>query len=358
MIDTNAVLGYAWPLVVSPGEEVAFHLSSPSLTAADAMVVRVRCADPDPAGPGLKMHEPGSALDGTLALREQKLHPGSCAVIPNSPALTGFAGFTAGAFVWPTLPGERAQTILARWQETTQEGWRLGLDEAGHVEFVIGHQGRIWRAISPLPLQTREWAVIAGVWDPAAATIRVMVRSLDPQGGRDRGGIAEAEGPAALAWPDAVPLTFAAHSSPALACYDGKIDRPRLYAAPLSLDALHHLCEAYRPAPGDPALIGAWDFSQGIPTSCITDLSANRLDGTLVQMPTRAMTGANWNSSTERWTEAPEQYGAIHFHSDDMHDAGWQEDVRFTVPADWRSGFYALRLRARQGEENPVESFV
>ena len=36
MRDTTAVLGYTWPLVVSPGESVAFHLSSPSLTQAQA----------------------------------------------------------------------------------------------------------------------------------------------------------------------------------------------------------------------------------------------------------------------------------------------------------------------------------
>jgi N,N-dimethylformamidase len=65
MTDTTAVLGYAWPLIVSPGEEITFQLSSSTLEHADAAVVRVRCGDPDPAGPGLKLTEPGSPIDGS-----------------------------------------------------------------------------------------------------------------------------------------------------------------------------------------------------------------------------------------------------------------------------------------------------
>ncbi|MFC7555473.1 N,N-dimethylformamidase beta subunit family domain-containing protein [Pseudoroseomonas wenyumeiae] len=105
-------------------------------------------------------------------------------------------------------------------------------------------------------------------------------------------------------------------------------------------------------------LLAAWDFSDGIPTDRLRDLSANRLDGVLRQMPTRAMTGANWDGSTRSWTEAPWQYGAIHFHRDDMADAGWASDLCLTVPADWKPGFYALRLRARTDSPEPVESFV
>lgn len=361
MIDTNTVLGYAWPLVVSPGEAVAFHLSSSGPRSVEAEIVRVRCADPDPDGPGLRLHAPGTSLDGVLAVRKQPLFPGSCAVVADAPVLQSLGGFTAGAFIWPTLPHGRAQTVLARWREATQDGWRLGLDAAGHVEFVIGSQGRLWRAVSPRPLHAREWVLIGGAWDPAASRLTVMVRSLDPQAGRDSSGIGTASGPAGIAWPADTCLSIAAigsESAPPVACYDGKIDRPRLHAAIGSLDDLHRLCETRKPAAGDPALIAAWDFSLGIPSSGIVDLSANRLHGTLRQMPARAMTGANWDGSTDRWTEAPWQYGAIHFHSDDMADAGWEETARFVVPEEWRSGFYALRLSATGAAGQRIESFV
>ncbi len=87
-------------------------------------------------------------------------------------------------------------------------------------------------------------------------------------------------------------------------------------------------------------------------------MSANRLHGKLRQMPARGMTGTNWDGSSDRWTERPDQYGAIHFHSDDMADAEWTPNLDFTIPQDWRSGFYALRLRAHPPGAEAVESFV
>ena len=42
----------------------------------------------------------------------------------------------------------------------------------------------------------------------------------------------------------------------------------------------------------------------------------------------------------------PEEYGAIHFHDDDLGDANWDVDFEFTVPEGMRSGVYAARVRA------------
>ncbi len=351
MIDSTAVLGYAWPLIASPGESVAFHLSAETLRAAEASIVRVRCADPDPAGPGLKLTTLGSTLDGTTALTHQKLYPGSFATIADTPLLATLPALTACAFIWPTRPGAGPQTVIARSNGTA--GWRLGLDEQGRPEFVVSTAAGSFRAVGDHALLEREWVLLGGSVD-AAGQLRLVVRSIDPQSGRDRSTDIHAEGPAEVAWPAETALTIAAHGNPATNHFDGKIDRPRLYAASLGPDAMRALAE---PDVTDPALVAAWDFSAGIPTRAIHDRSSNRLDGTLHQTPTRGMTGANWNGTTERWTEAPHQYGAIHFHSDDMSDAGWTPTLRIDIPADWRSGFYALRLTA-DAAGTPVESYV
>jgi N,N-dimethylformamidase len=360
MIDTTAVLGYAWPLVVSAGEPIAFHLSSPTLASAEATVTRVRCADPDPDGPGLQLKELETPINGAVALSHQPIHPGSCAVVADSPAFANLMSFTVGAFVWPTAPGGRAQTLVARWRDDLQQGWRLGLDADGRLEFVVATPEGRWRVVGARPMPGREWALVGGVCDPVAGKLRLIERGVDTQAGRGRDTIAEADGPKGVTWPRDLPLMIAAHEANATALgagfYDGKIDRPRLHASALSADGLHRICEA--PNASDPALIGAWDFSREIPTDKIIDLSAHRSHGVLRQMPTRAMTGANWDGSSDRWTETPEQYGAIHFHSDDMADAGWSPTLKMTIPSDWRSGFHALRLRATNGEGTPVESYV
>ena len=59
------------------------------------------------------------------------------------------------------------------------------------------------------------------------------------------------------------------------------------------------------------------------------------------------MTGWNWQGIDEVFIHAPAQYGAIHFHEDDLEDCRWETDIAWTVPDDLRSG--RLRAAARPG---------
>ncbi len=357
MKDTTSVLGYAWPLAVSPGETIAFHLSSATLTQADAKVVRVRCGDPDPEGPGLKVTAPGTAIDGKVALRHQPIHPGSAAIVVDAPSLRAQT-ISLGCFLWPTAPLTGPQTVLSRWREDLGAGWRLGLDAEGHLVFEVAGATGSGRLRAARPVLEREWIFVGASYDAASGALTLVQRSLDPQAGRDTSGAFNRPGPAGLAWPAETALVIAAHARQAGSDpltgghYDGKIDRPRLFGAVLPEEVLRRACEAVAPSSADPALIGAWDFSQAMASETVRDLSTNRLDGRLRHLPMRAMTGANWDGSAVQWTEKPELYGAIHFHSDDMADCGWSPDLTLTVPEDWRSGFYALRLTARDGSND------
>ena len=73
------------------------------------------------------------------------------------------------------------------------------------------------------------------------------------------------------------------------------------------------------------------------PSACPT-APPNQLHGQTVNMPARGMKGYNWTGRTMNWQDAPEQYGAIHFHDDDVYDAGWEADFHLTVPANLKSG--------------------
>jgi N,N-dimethylformamidase len=354
MTNTNAVLGYAWPLIVSPGEEITFRLSSERLAQAEARVVRVRCADPDPNGPGIRVVPLGSAVDGPVALRHQPIHPGSHGIVEDPQGLDGLAALSVGAFLWPTRPGAGEQAILARWTAEGR-GWRLGLDAEGRLALTVADGVRSWTVTAPVPLLEREWVFVGGVLDGRAGRLRVVQRSLDPQAGRDRSAVAEAPGPARMPDTAGAPLTIAACAGHAH--LDGKLDRPRLHASALQEDALRALVEAVVPPTGDPALIAAWDFSRGIPTDIAEDAGPRRQHATLHHLPARGMTGANWDGRTQSWREAPLLYGAIHFHSDDMADCGWSPDLTLRIPASWRSGFHSLELTATTDGER-VESHV
>ena len=130
--------------------------------------------------------------------------------------------------------------------------------------------------------------------------------------------------------------------------YNGKIEAPCVFARMLCAQEVRELHSA---KPVRRGIVAKWDFSLGIDTNIVRDVSGNGLSGEMVNKPTRGMTGANWDGSESAWPRAPEQYGAIHFHDDDLDDAGWDASIVWRVPEKMRSGMYALRTRVRTLED-------
>ncbi len=94
-----------------------------------------------------------------------------------------------------------------------------------------------------------------------------------------------------------------------------------------------------------------WDLSREISTDRVVEISGSGLDGRAVNMPMRGVTGCNFTGREVNWRLAPEEYGAIFFHDDDLEDAGWEEAFSWTVPDGQRSGVYAVHLRAGEAED-------
>jgi len=88
--------------------------------------------------------------------------------------------------------------------------------------------------------------------------------------------------------------------------------------------------------------LAVWDFAQDISSTECRATTGPDLD--LINFPTRATTGSNWDGSEMNWTHRPDQYSAIHFHEDDIYDFGWATDFTFTVPNNMPSGIYVMRL--------------
>lgn len=93
------------------------------------------------------------------------------------------------------------------------------------------------------------------------------------------------------------------------------------------------------------------DLSREIETSRVAGAGAAP-DRVLVNMPTRGVTAHNWDGSCYEWRHAPGLYGAVHFHTDDLEDAGWEITCGLQVPADLASDVHALRLRAGTFEDH------
>jgi N,N-dimethylformamidase len=130
--------------------------------------------------------------------------------------------------------------------------------------------------------------------------------------------------------------------------FNGKIERPMIFGAALGAADVERAFRGDLPT----SLIAAWDFARDMSSSGIVDVGPHGLHGTLINQPTRAMTGSNWNGREMCWRHAPEQYGAIHFHDDDIDDCNWPVAFTWAVPAGLKSGAYALMLSAGVRQEN------
>ncbi|MBE9551888.1 MAG: N,N-dimethylformamidase, partial [Proteobacteria bacterium] len=206
--------------------------------------------------------------------------------------------------------------------------------------------------------------LVSGSWDAKTGEICVCQEPIpyNHENLKTASAARQAE-PGIITGPDS-PLMFAAF--PAVLSngkpgsrnhYNGKIDRPRLTAGVLSAAARSALAWDAQPHERNKQVIGAWDFSRDIGGAAISDLGPNRLHGQTVNLPSRGCKGFNWSGAEQNWNHAPQEYGAIHFHDDDLYDAGWEADFEYAVPDNLRSGVYAVRLKAG-GDEWYVTFFV
>lgn len=352
-LPSRSILGYADRLSLAPGEKIAFKVSCRDHAHYHLEIVRIISADLNPEGAGFREEVVPSGIAGNYPGRHQNIAAGSYAVVPDVPALHGLAGFAVTAMIWPTTPGREPEILVDRRSEAG--GFALALNSNGALALILADGAGARAEVSTgRRLLAREWYFVGASFEAESGKVLLM---QEPQKSFARDdSLASAEALVDIRPGEAsAPLTIGAAldldptGRRAFGHYNGKIDSPRLYrraltGAELRRSILEPMAAAYAAD-----LVGAWDFSLDMSSDRIVDLSPNRLHGGLVNLPTRAMKGWNWTGAEMDWRRAPEQYGAIHFHEDDLYDAGWQTDMVLEVPAHLRSGIYAARLTA--GEE-------
>ena len=123
------IVGYATRESVRPGERLGFCVSVDDARPFQFDLVRLIHGDDNPAGPGQKEEVVGHPANGVHDGHFQPIHPGSCAIVTDTPALAALGSFTAAAFVCPTLPGGSRQSIIGKLAVDGHRGWALVLDE-------------------------------------------------------------------------------------------------------------------------------------------------------------------------------------------------------------------------------------
>jgi N,N-dimethylformamidase beta subunit-like, C-terminal/Concanavalin A-like lectin/glucanases superfamily len=349
--------GYSDRIYARPGDTLRFMVNCDGPKSYRAEIVRVICGDTNPEGPGFKEQVVETPVNRRYKGRKQEIRAGSYIVVPSAPALDCLRSFSAQAYIWPTTPLKGPQSLISKWASRTDTGFALMIDERGCVALRLGAgRDRIETISTGEPLLDRQWYMVAASYDATTGIVSVlqeMQRELP--GWRRYVQVNRRIGIRDLPATDR-PLLMAAiegqarHQAMVVHHFNGKIDRPRLANRVCSAQEMAALWGEV-PAGLQAAVVGIWDFARDISSERITDLSPNRLHGETVNLPARAMTGANWTGEVMDWRVRPQQWGAIHFHDDDIYDAGWDVDFELPIPDGLRSSLYAARLRADNHEE-------
>ena len=359
--------GYSDRLSARGGERIEFKVSTtrPGRTVR-ARLARSISADANPDGPRIVAERCDERI-APIAFegRHRPLRPASHGVSDAPLALGDAAVVALDVVAWPTLRTDAPQCLLALG------GLSLALDADGRFACRFGAASV--RADAPAAL--RRWARVRGVLDRGAGTLSLLVsdpaddgkgvvRRTDLAAGGRTGGGGAAGGDASTdgaLWVAARPPSAVDGDGPdggpkggpgeARAGTGDGADAPGAVAT----EHFNGKLEAPTVLAGDAAdALGvrlAWDFARETSSTRLVDTGPDARDGRLANFPARAMTGAAWDGRETCWRHAPAHYAAIHFHEDDLVDAGWATDFAFDVPSDMPSGTYVMRIEDGEHED-------
>ena len=275
---------------------------------------------------------------GTFCGRYQVAHPGSFAIIDEKDFGVGTSGLNMSLFFKPYLSkADHAQAVISTLDVSKKTGFAVVLTENGTVDFWIGNgmtvdgiasgfEPRGWTELQltiqneAIEYEMKPIASFTEVTEPALREKRQLSRE------------AKVGGPCTMLFAASFAVNPAERSVFPTNFFNGRIDSPTL-----------------RAASSPSSILAKWDFSRCISSDKICDISGACAHGRLVNAPTRAVTGRDWDATESDWTKAKYGYGAIHFHEDDLDDAGWETDLSINLPRTLRSGVYGVVVQSADG---------
>jgi N,N-dimethylformamidase len=340
-----SLAAYADRLSVRPGETIAFHVANATGQPVTASIVRVISSDPNPAGPGIQVEAVDARITRQAEPGPLKVPHGSYALVDGLDAWLSGNSFTVGCRAYPTRLTGRRQGLLTRLDETGNRGFGLMIEGDGRLLGSMGNGAGYEELRTEEVLAERCWQY---VWLRFDTDSRELQIGYSPLGSTEATVARAALSDAATPVMDGPLLMAAANHADPSAHYNGKLERPVLYDRALTDDEIRAVVRGEEP----PNPAACWDFAQAISSSRIVDVGSRAVHGRLVNTPARAMTGAGWSGREMCFRHAPGEYGAIHFHEDDIDDCKWPTAFTWTVPTTTRSSVYALMLSAGEAEEN------
>lgn len=355
------LFGYSDPLCAQAGGSIDFMVSAEGTAEVSAEIVRLVHGDYNPEGPGFIEETVATDVPSTLSVRRQYTQNGSFAKVDDPGLLLAPAdAFTVYAFIWPSSPGGERQTVLGRWSVNESQGYALGINPEGKLEFWAGDGAVVDQVTADTPLISKVWVLAVASFNPATGEARLRQINMQNSWNSHIGPVTPYDHNSHVV--ERLRITPAVANAPFLLAgahehnpergefvsmlYNGKIDRCGVVGRLLSDDDIHDLMSATPPR--DP--IATWDTTAGYEDrgigNTIVDTGPNALHAAGVNRPVRAMTGFNWNGRDDCFRLDPSQYGGVAFHDDALTDCGWDTTVTWEPPSTLRSGVYALKIIA------------
>ena len=338
--------GYAERLSVRPGQTLRFHVANATPATVSAQVVRVRSADPNPEIGGVTTEPVALAVQTLAQPAPQRVPIGSYGVI-DTPGLLGLTSEgTVLIQIYPTLSLPRRQVVLSCLDD---QGHGLELEVTPNMTLLarVGTRKGLVSIETEHAVPLHTWSMVAVRVDAAASSWTLSMRPMNDAAKMHSVSSRLPAQPLLLT--QARRLSFASASDTApVDTFNGRLERPVLVSRALSDEACAQVWLGA--APQD--CVAQWDFALEMHTQHIVDIGPQQHHGMLINTPTRAVCGALWTGQEHCFRHAPQQYGAIHFHDDDLDDCKWPATHAITIPDGFKSDAYALVLKAGEFEEN------
>ena len=308
---TVPLVGYTDKLSGRPGDQIKFMVSSDHKSDFTAQLFRSVNADPNPKGQGIVEYACDDFFPKqSFSSRRQKFEPGSYGITEQSLKMTVQDKVRLSVSIFPTLITSSPQSLIEFGQ------FSLVLDPAGHVSFSVGSE----IVNTDDPISIRCWHRVEAQINTSGLMSIKLINLSNSTNSKPTDIQIDLE-------PD---LNEQAHviiaakriGSSTKNCFNGKIEHPEICA--------------------DGQIIAFWDFSKNIPSLVVPGVGCPNL--TLMNAPTRAVTGAMWDASEMNWQHKPQHYAAIAFHEDDIYDFNWDVDFSFVIPSKMPSGIYIMRV--------------
>jgi len=320
----KTIVGYCEPWSLRSGEPITLFASSEIEGPASLDLVRIDCGDPTSAGPGFAVEQILSALPPEVELTEQPLRPGSYATVD----LTGMNASHRVQLNFDLMLTRPGEPQLVAWLSSTKGHLALVIDNGRLCADLLGD-------VMPLrsaPLAERRWYHLSFSVDLDVGEITATV-STEPSASPGRDLLEPPTEPVTLKVPrgDREFLQLVLGGSPDGGDFDGRLGDASFTADDTT---------------------STWDFSAEMGGRRLVDVSGNERHGEFHQLPARGVTGPTWYGDHQRFSDAPSEWNAAHFHKDDLYDAQWDATAAFTLPTDLPSGIYAFRLQAEHGDDH------